>query len=270
MSKKTKSNYNRRIWIIGMAPLVAIILILIIALMSGLPAVETLANPRINLATQVISSDTKILGAYYKENRSDIKYSELPQHLVDALLSTEDVRFREHSGVDYLGLLRAVAKAGQDGGASTITQQLAKMQFTNQERRGGKIKRVWQKIREWIIACRIERLYTKDEIIALYLNQYDFGHQAVGIKSAAQIYFNTSPDSLGVQQGALLVGMLKNSSLFNPLRPERADTCLKRREVVLHQIRQSAAIAHGLGLPTHESRRGFGSLFQRSAARPAR
>lgn len=236
MSKKNNVQYNRWVWIIGLAPLACIFLVLTIALLSGLPAVETLANPRINLATQVISSDSKILGAYYKENRSDIKYSELPAHLVNALLATEDVRFREHSGVDYRGLVRAVAKAGQDGGASTITQQLAKMQFTNQERRGGKIKRVWQKIREWIIACRIERLYTKDEIIALYLNQYDFGHQAVGIKSAAQIYFNTSPDSLGLHQGALLVGMLKNSSLFNPLRPERADTCLKRREVVLNQM----------------------------------
>ncbi|MEN9638892.1 MAG: hypothetical protein RLZZ262_760, partial [Bacteroidota bacterium] len=236
MAKKSSPNYLRRTWIIALAPLACIFLVLIIALLSGLPDVETLANPRINLATQVISADSKILGAYYKENRADIKYSELPQHLIDALLCTEDVRFREHSGVDYRGLMRAVAKAGQDGGASTITQQLAKMQFTNQERRGGKIKRVWQKIREWIIACRIERLYTKDEIIALYLNQYDFGHQAVGIKSAAQIYFNTTPDSLEVHQGALLVGMLKNSSLFNPLRPERADTCIQRREVVLSQL----------------------------------
>ncbi len=236
MTKKKTPNYLRRTWIICLAPLAVVFLVLIIALMSGLPDVETLANPRINLATQVISSDSKILGAYYKENRADVKYSELPQHLIDALLCTEDVRFREHSGVDYMGLMRAVARAGQDGGASTITQQLAKMQFTNQERRGGKIKRVWQKIREWIIACRIERLYTKDEIIALYLNQYDFGHQAVGIKSAAQIYFNTTPDSLHVHQGALLVGMLKNSSLFNPLRTERADTCLKRREVVLSQL----------------------------------
>jgi penicillin-binding protein 1A len=129
MSKKNNAQYNRWVWIIGLAPLACIFLVLTIALLSGLPAVETLANPRINLATQVISSDSKILGAYYKENRSDIKYSELPAHLVDALLATEDVRFREHSGVDYRGLVRAIAKAGQDGGASTITQQVAKNVF---------------------------------------------------------------------------------------------------------------------------------------------
>jgi len=230
----TSGKYSKRLWLIAISPFVFIFLILITALLSGLPNVEALANPKINLATQVIASDGKTLGAFYKENRADVKFEELPTHLVNALLATEDIRFREHSGVDYLGLFRAIMRAGLDGGASTITQQLAKMQFTINERKAGKIKRIWQKIREWIIACRLERLYTKDEIMALYLNQYDFNNQAVGIKSAANIYFNTSPDSLKIEQCAMLVGMLKNSSLYNPLRRDSLVT--KRREVVLDQM----------------------------------
>ncbi len=201
---------------------------------SGLPDVDALANPKINLATQVIATDGKSLGAYYKENRSDAKFSELPPHLVNALLSTEDVRFREHSGVDYFGLFRAVFSAGRSGGGSTITQQLAKMQFTENYSNVFIVKRIFQKVREWIIACRIERLYTKDEIIALYLNQYDFLNQAVGIKSAAHIYFNIAPDSLNIEQSAMLVGMLKNSSYFNPIKRDTLVT--KRREVVLNQM----------------------------------
>lgn len=243
MSAKSASNnkLRRRIWIIALTPLILIMLLLTAALLSGLPDVDTLANPKINLASQVLAANGKPLGAYYKENRSDAKYSDLPPQLVNALLATEDVRFREHSGVDFRALARALSSFGSDGGASTITQQLAKMQFTSSERRGGKIKRVWQKIREWIIACKIERLYTKDEIIALYLNQYDFGNQAVGIKSAAQIYFNTKPAELKVEQCAMLVGMLQNSSRFNPLT--RDSLVIKRREVVLSQMVKTDAIS---------------------------
>ena len=237
MAKKAGNNFRGRarlLWIIAMMPVLAVLLILATAMLSGLPDVELLANPKVSLASQVLSVDNKTLGAYYKENRSDAKFSELPPHLVSALLSTEDVRFREHSGVDYWGLFRAVFSAGQDGGASTITQQLAKMQFTKEYQNVSIVKRGFQKIREWIIACQIERLYTKDEIIALYLNQYDFLNQAVGIKSAAHIYFNTTPDALNVEQSAMLVGMLKNSSLFNPLK--RDSLVAKRREVVLNQM----------------------------------
>jgi penicillin-binding protein 1A len=218
MGSKASSNtkLTRRIWFIGLIPFFLVLLVLASAFLSGLPDVDTLANPKINLATQVLGSDGKAIGAYYKENRSDVKYSELPEHLIHALIATEDARFREHSGVDYVGLLRAVSSAGTEGGGSTITQQLAKMQFTENYRNVSIFKRAFQKIREWIIASRIERLYTKDEIIAAYLNQYDFLNQAVGIKSAAHIYFDTSPDSLSIEQSAMLVGMLKNSALFNP------------------------------------------------------
>ena len=175
-----KNKWVRRLWLMALLPVVSVVLVILFAMMSGLPDVQALANPKINLATQVLSNDGKAMGAYYKENRSDAKFSELPPHLVNALLSTEDVRFREHSGVDYWGLLRAVFSAGQDGGGSTITQQLAKMQFSKFEN-AGFLKRAWQKIKEWIIACRIERLYTKDEIITLYFNQYDFFDQVVGL-----------------------------------------------------------------------------------------
>jgi penicillin-binding protein 1A len=228
------ANYAKRLWLIGLSPWILILLLLIIAVLSGLPKVETLANPKINLATEILSADGRQLGAYYKENRSDAKYDELPQHLVDALIATEDVRFRSHSGIDFKSLFRAVGSLGSQGGGSTITQQLAKLQFTADFDKVGIVKRVWQKLKEWIIACKLERLYTKDEIIALYLNQYDFLNQAVGIKSAAHIYFNTIPDSLSINQSAMLVGMLKNSSLFNPLK--RDSLVLKRREVVLSQM----------------------------------
>jgi len=237
MTKKATNNFlgrSRLLWLIGLSPVFLVILVLLAAMLSGLPDVELLANPKVSLASQVVSTDGKTIGAYYKENRSDAKFNELPPHLVNALLATEDVRYREHSGVDYWGLFRAVFTAGQGGGGSTITQQLAKMQFTKEYHNVSIFKRVFQKLREWIIACQIERLYTKDEIIALYFNQYDFLNQAVGIKSAAYIYFNTSPDSLNVQQSAMLVGMLKNSSLYNPLK--RDSLVMKRREVVLDQM----------------------------------
>lgn len=238
MPAKNSSNkkYIRRMWILFMAPWAIGITVMAIALFSGLPDIEDLANPQINLATEIYTSDDKVLGSYYRENRSDVRYEDLPKHLIDALIATEDARYREHSAVDFRGLLRAVVKGGSDGGASTIPQQLAKMQFTrmNSEEPVGKLQRGWQKIKEIIIAARLERYYTKDEIIALYLNQYDFLNQAVGIKSAAHVYFNTTPDSLNVEQSAMLVGMLKNSSLYNPLKRDSLVT--KRREVVLDQM----------------------------------
>ena len=232
--------YNKWIWWVGLSPLILVLLILLIALFSGLPNVEALANPKINLASSIYSSDGKIIGSYFKENRIDVKYNEIPKHVVDALIATEDERFYQHSGVDYLGLIRAAFSLGVDGGGSTLTQQLAKQQFTANFENVSKLTRVWQKIREWIIACRLERLYTKEEIITHYLNQYDFLNQAVGIKSAAYVYFNTTPDKLTVEQGAMLIGMLKNSSLFNPIRREEKVT--KRREVVLKQMEKNGYI----------------------------
>jgi len=235
---KKKTNTKKFLvlfWLIAIAPFVGIAILLAIASVSDLPDTETLANPKTNLATEVYTADDKVIGRYYRENRSDIGFKNLPTHLVNALVATEDARFWGHSGVDFFGLARAIAYMGKKGGGSTLSQQLAKQIFTEEYQKVSFIERaLLDKPKEWIIATRLEKQYTKEEIVALYLNRYDFLNQAVGIKSAANIYFNKSVDSLSVVESAMLVGMLKNSSLFNPLRrPERV---MKRREVVLAQM----------------------------------
>lgn len=229
-----EKKYAKILWWIGMSPWIFFTLVLGAVLLSGLPNIDLLANPKIGLASQIYASDGSTLGSFYKENRSDITYQEIPGHVIDALLATEDVRFKEHSGIDVRSLARAAVSLGADGGGSTITQQLAKLQFTRDFEDVGIFTRIGQKLQEWVIALRLERVYTKEEILTMYLNQYDFLNQAVGIKSAANIYFSTSPDSLTVPQGAMLVGMLKNSSLFNPIKRDSLVT--KRREVVLAQM----------------------------------
>jgi penicillin-binding protein 1A len=153
------------------------------------------------------------------------------------------VRFKQHSGIDVRSLMRAAVSLGADGGGSTITQQLAKLQFTRDFEDVTIFTRIGQKLQEWVIALRLERVYTKEEILTMYLNQYDFLNQAVGLKSAANIYFSTSPDSLTIPQGAMLVGMLKNSSLFNPIKRDSLVT--KRREVVLAQMVKYGKLSEG-------------------------
>jgi len=197
-----------------------------------LPSFEELENPKSNLASEVISSDQSVLGKYYVENRTNIHYYDLSQNIVDALKATEDIRFEDHSGVDPKGLLRAVFRAGKAGGGSTITQQLAKNLF--HEKPDNKHERVIQKLQEWIIAVQLERRYTKEEIIAMYLNTVEFSSNAYGIKSASRTYFNKTPDSLYVQEAAVLIGMLQAPTRFNPARnPDRA---LARRNIVLSQM----------------------------------
>ena len=203
-----------------------------------LPTFEELENPQTNLATEVISIDGKTIGKYATENRTPVHFRELPSNLVNALTATEDERFYEHSGIDFKGLARAVLKPGS-GGASTISQQLARMLFTGRASRN-KFKRVLQKVKEWVVATKLEKQYTKDEIIAMYLNKYDFLNQAVGIRSAARIYFGKEPKELAIAEAAMLVGMLKNSSYFNPLRREAK--VKQRRNVVLKQMTRSKFI----------------------------
>ena len=200
-----------------------------------LPSFEELENPQTNLATEVISIDGKTIGKYAKENRTPIKFKELSTNLVNALVATEDERFYEHSGIDFKGTARAVLKPGS-GGASTITQQLAKMLFTGRASKNI-FKRLLQKAKEWVVATKLEKQYTKNEIIAMYLNKYDFLNQAVGIRSASRIYFGKEPKELKIDQAAMLVGMLKNSSYFNPLRREAK--VKQRRNVVLKQMTRS-------------------------------
>jgi penicillin-binding protein 1A len=223
--------YSKKFWRLFFYTLGGVFLFFLFAswgLFGSMPSFEDLENPESNLATEIISSDGVTLGKFYNENRTAIKYKDLPKHLVNALVSTEDERFYEHSGIDAKRTFGAAIKLGKDGGASTITQQLAKLLFHGE---GSKFLpfRIVQKAKEWIIAIRLERQYTKNEIIAMYFNRV-----AVGIRSASKVYFNVEPRDLSVNQSAMLVGMLTNPSLFNPIRrPEKA---LKRRNIVLGQL----------------------------------
>ena len=228
------------IWILVWAPFLILFFIAFLTskdIFGKLPSVEELQNPKSNIATVILSSDGKIIGKYYAENRVNAEYKELSPWLVKALLATEDIRFNEHSGVDIKALFRSaygVITGNSKGGGSTLTQQLAKMMFPREKL--SKPQLILRKIKEWIIAIRLERNYTKEEILTMYLNRFDFLNLAVGIKSAAKIYFSTTPDSLNITQSAMLVGMAQNPSLYNPLRfPERT---LKRRNVVLAQMKK--------------------------------
>jgi penicillin-binding protein 1A len=212
-----------------------------------MPAVEDLQNPINRFATQVFSADGKVMGTwnFNRENRICVSYNNLSPHLVHALVATEDSRFYEHSGIDFIALGRALVKRGilgqaSAGGGSTITQQLAKQLYS--ETAHSTTERLWQKPIEWIIAVKLERNYTKEEIIALYLNYFDFLHNAVGIKIAANTYFNKEPKNLSVTESATLIGLCKNPSLFNPVRyPER---CTARRNVVLAQMEKAGYLSH--------------------------
>ncbi|MDG1398335.1 MAG: transglycosylase domain-containing protein [Polaribacter sp.] len=244
MAEKQTISYKKYLlwfWGIILGGLLILVLLFFTAASGGLgdlPTFEELENPQSNLATEVISADGVTIGKYAKENRTPVNYKELPQNIVNALVATEDERFYEHSGIDYIGTARAILKPGS-GGASTITQQLAKMLFTGRASRNI-FKRVGQKMKEWVVAIKLERQYTKNEIIAMYLNKYDFLNQAVGIRSAARIYFGKEPKDLEIQESAMLVGMLKNSSYFNPLRREAK--VKQRRNVVLLQMTRSKFI----------------------------
>jgi len=215
---------------------------------TDLPSVTELENPKNNEASRILASDGSVLGRYYLENRVMVNYDELGTHLVDALISTEDERYYGHSGIDFRSLGRAVVKTGimgqkASGGGSTITQQLAKLLFTDQVSSSIQ-KRLFQKLQEWIIAVRLERKYTKEEIIAMYLNRYDFINGAQGIRAASENYFGGKrPAELEVQEAAMLIGMLKNSSLYNPLRADRKDIVMERRNTVLAQMKRNGKLS---------------------------
>lgn len=211
-----------------------------------LPDIDELENPIDRYASQVIASDNELLFTYSlsDDNRIMVDYSDLSPHLISALVSTEDIRYYTHSGIDIIGLGRAIFKTiilqnEESGGGSTITQQLAKLLYS--PRATNKLQRVFQKPVEWVIASKLERYYTKDEIINLYLNKYDFNYNAVGIESASRTYFNKRPGELNIEEAALLIGMLKNSSLYNPVR--RSELTLDRRNVVLNQMRKAGHLS---------------------------
>ena len=244
-TEKDLNHYKKKFWKIFFYGLGGLLLFFLFAswgLFGSMPSFEDLENPDSNLATEIISADGVVLGKYFEKNRSQLKYSDLPKNLVDALVATEDERFYEHSGIDGRGTLRAIASMGTSGGASTLTQQLAKQLFHGE---GSKFLpfRIVQKIKEWIIAIRLERQYTKNEIIAMYCNVYDFGNYSVGVSSAAQTYFSKVPKDLTIDESAILVGMFKNSGLYNPVKNPQG--VKNRRNVVLAQMEKGGIITQG-------------------------
>ncbi|MBP7027691.1 MAG: transglycosylase domain-containing protein [Bacteroidales bacterium] len=253
--KKFRKNI---IWFWVIISLPAVFLLTLFLLISAnrlgpIPSFEELENPDNSLAAEVYSEDNVLLGKFYIQNRTWTDYEDISPYVIDALIATEDIRFHRHSGIDFRGLARVLVKTimlGQNtGGGSTITQQLAKNLFLPRDLSNDPAivrasKLAVSKFKEWQTAVKLERSYTKEEIITMYLNVFDFIYNAVGINSAARIYFNTTPDSLNIEQSAMLVGMLKNSVAYNPLRNE--ESALKRRNVVISQMERYGYISRAL------------------------
>ena len=247
MGEKKQQNFKKfkiRLWVVFLAGVFSVSLIFLLASLGffgALPTFEELENPEKNLATEVISSDGVTLGKYAFKNRTPVGYSDLSDPLVKALIATEDERFYDHSGIDFRGTARAIVKLGKGGGASTITQQLAKNLFTKRAS-SNTFKRLTQKVKEWIVAIKLERQYTKNEIIAMYLNTQEFLFNAIGIRSAARIYFGKEPKDLDIQESAILVAMLKNPRQYNPNREISKGKSLMRRNVVFAQMAKNEFI----------------------------
>lgn len=238
-TRRRQKKYIVLFWSILLAGILSVVILftgISLGWFGFMPTFEELENPQTFLASEIISSDNKLLGTYYVENRSKSHYAEISPVLIKALIATEDVRYNEHSGVDVKALLRVMygALSGQDkGGGSTITQQLAKNLFPREYNQNA-LELAFRKFKEWVMAVKLEKRYSKEEIITMYLDKVDFLNLAVGIKSASRVYFSTIPAELDVLQSAMLVGMVKNPSLYNPLR--RPDLTKDRRNVVLSQM----------------------------------
>lgn len=270
--------YTRIFWtfLIGAVAFVALVLVCVrFGLFGQLPSFEDLENPKSNLASEILTDDNKVLGTYYLQNRSNVKYSELSPFLIEALLSTEDKRFYGHSGIDYSRTLTSVfhTLTGNKQGGSTITQQLA-LNLFSEKRERNPIKRIMQKLQEWITAVRLERNYTKEEIIMMYFNTVDFGYKnTFGIKSASKTFFSTTPDKLTADQAAILVGMLKGPTLYSPVRNEQ-NALLRRNQVLLNmhnadyltdaEYEQAKASPLGLKLNISTYGEGLAAYFRAS------
>ncbi|MGB3616853.1 MAG: biosynthetic peptidoglycan transglycosylase, partial [Catalinimonas sp.] len=214
-------------FLVGIAGLVALVFAVqanAFGLFGGLPSAQQLENPTSDVASEIYFADGTLMGKYFLENRTPVRYDELSPNLIKALYATEDIRFDEHSGADGIGTFRAVwgvMTGNRQGGGSTISQQLAKILFntrTEESFRGPIDNILITKIKEWIVAVRLERAYTKREIMTMYFNQFDFLYNAKGIRTAAQTYFNKRPDELPVEEAAVLVGMFQNPNRNNPVR----------------------------------------------------
>ena len=238
-STTSAKKYVKYIWMILVAPVALIFLIVALTafgIFGDLPTFEELENPNSSLASEVYSADARTLGQYYIQNRVNVHYRDLSPSLVNALKATEDVRFEEHSGVDIKGLMRVFVKTiilQQDaGGGSTITQQLAKNLFPRENM--NKVKLIFRKLKEWIIAVKLERNYTKNEILAMYLNTVEFGNNAYGIKSACTTYFGKNTSEVSVEEAALLIGLLQAPTRYNPVR--NVESATFRRNTVIGQL----------------------------------
>ncbi len=237
-----KSTFAKWFWglfVVGLLVVVLIFWMISKGWLGYLPPLDELQNPKNKYASEIYSADMQVLGSYYRsENRVEVAYSEISPNMINALIATEDVRFYDHPGIDAKGLMRAIVMLGKKGGGSTLTQQLSKQLYSPTA--NNIFERALQKPIEWVIAAKLERLYSKEEIITMYLNQFDFLYNAVGIRQAARVYFNTTPDKLTLEQAALLVGMCKNPALYNPIRrPEKAQN---RRNTVFSQMEKYGVI----------------------------
>ncbi|MGY4383726.1 penicillin-binding protein 1A [Pedobacter sp. UYP24] len=236
LSQQDISRYNFTLWklLIGAIALFALFIVMIgYEIFGPLPSFRDIEHPKSNQASEIVTDDGRILGTYFVQNRSNVTYPEISKNVLNALIATEDVRFNEHSGIDFKRTFTIFFYnlVGKKQGGSTITQQLAFNLFSDELRQKNVFKRLLQKFKEWVISVKLERNYTKEEIIVMYLNTVDFGNQAYGIKSAARVYFNTTPDQLTVAQSATLVGILKGITRYSPTRnPERA---LARRNTIM-------------------------------------
>src|ERR1044072_1836344 len=223
-----------KVFLIGFLVVVLFITLISVGLFGKMPSLSQLENPSITLASEVLGDDGTLLGKYYKEkgNRSFVGYKDISKHVVDALVATEDERFYDHSGIDGKSLARAIFYMGKEGGGSTITQQLALNMFD--ERAENKITRLIQKLKENIIAVKLERNFTKQEILALYLNTVSFSDNVYGIRNASRTFFSKEPDRLNVEESAVLIGMLKANSYYNPRNNYKAS--FDRRNTVIDQL----------------------------------
>ncbi|HMH34120.1 MAG TPA: transglycosylase domain-containing protein, partial [Puia sp.] len=234
----------RIFWKIFFGGLSAFILLLLLVMLFGkLPSLKELENPSIMLASVVYADDGTLMGKYYKDksNRSNVEYKDISKNAINALLATEDKRFYEHSGIDGWGVVRAIAKLGTDGGGSTITQQLAKYMLGQGSK--NKVLRMVEKLKEWITAIRLERNFTKEEIVALYLNAVPFGDNVYGIRNASLTFFQKEPDRLTVDEAAVLIGMLSGNNLYNPRRNPKA--AIERRNTVINRMVEENFLSQG-------------------------
>jgi penicillin-binding protein 1A len=236
LSQEDIRKYNFRLWKVLIAGIVLFALFIIavgFGLFGELPSFRDIEHPKSNQASEVVTEEGKVLGTYFVQNRSNVTYPAISPNVINALIATEDIRFKEHSGIDFKRTFTIFLYAiiGKKQGGSTITQQLALNLYSEEGRQKTFAKRLLQKFQEWVIAVKLERNYTKEEIIVMYLNTVDFGNQAYGIKSAARVYFNTTPDKLSVGQAATLVGILKGISRYSPTR--NPDRSLARRNTIM-------------------------------------